>query len=167
MKKIILPTIIFLLFLTSVLAENFDMRIVKYDAKTGNARIQIYNKASTDLHDLKMEIDDIIELKIAQFVRADSSFSTFVTLTPGKHDITLTTSEGITTTKQLYFSPSEEQIKAEVEIQATEEEAKKLGVETQQTQQPITSGKTNVKYIYALFGLIAIIVIYFLYKKLR
>ncbi len=159
MKKLILLTI-FLLFLVNVSAQNFEIDLVNYDPETGNARIEINNIASTDFHDLKMKIDNGAEKNLGSMFRAGISFSTFQPISPGEHEITLTTKEGITFTKKLYFSPSEKQIEQQVEKQKQDLEQQK------QTQQlPITQ-KSN-KYIYSILAIIAIVIFYIIYRRLK
>ncbi len=158
----------FLLFSTSVLAQNFNIRVITYDPETQNARIQIQNTASTDFNDLKMKIDDIVKKDLAPFVKAGSSFSIFLTVTPGEHTITLTTKEGITETRKLYFSPSEEQLKESLEKQKQlAEQQKRIKAETEKPLEIPETKKFDFRYLYILIGLIALIIIYLLYKKFK
>ena len=162
MKKIIL-IIIFLLFLVNVSAQNFEINLINYDSETGTARIQVINTANTDFHDLKMKIDNIVEIPLADTFRAGLSFSTFQLIYPGEHELTLTTKEGITFTKKLYFSPSEKQIEEEVEKQ------KQILEQQKQIKQQliIKESKTNYKYIYIIIAIIIILIFYLIYKRFR
>ena len=162
MKKLIYLTIM-LVFLYTVSAQNFEINLINYEPETGNARIQVINTANTDFHDLKMEIDNIAEIPLADTFKTGLSFSTFQVISPGSHEITLTTKEGITFTKKLYFSPSEKQIEQEVEKQ------KQILEQQKQTKQqlPIKTTKTNYKYIYSILAIIAIVIFYIIYRKLK
>ena len=163
MKKLIYLTIM-LIFLYNVLAQDFEINLISYEPETGNARIQIANTANIDIHDLKMKIDNTAEKNLADTFRAGLSFSTFQPISPGSHEITLTTKEGISFTKKLYFSPSEKQIEQEVEKQKQALEQQKQAKQ----QLPIkTTTKINYKYIYSILAIIAIVIFYLLYKKFR
>ena len=159
MKKIIL-SIIFLLFLANVSAQNFDINLVSYNPETQNARIQIINTASANFHDIKMKIDNIVEIHLAETLNSGLSFSTFQTISSGEHEIAITTKEGVTFTKKLYFSPSEKQIEQQVE--------KQKQIIEQQTQQQLTAKtpKSN-KYIYSILLIIVIIIFYIIYRRLK
>ena len=162
MKKLILLTI-FVLFLVNVLAQDFKIDLISYNPETGNARLGITNPTNTDFTDLKMRTDNLAEIKLVDTFEAGISFATFQTISPGSHEITLTTKEGITFTKKIYFSPSEKQIEQEVEKQKQDLEQQK---QTKQ-QLPIKTTKTNYKYIYSILAIIAIVIFYIIYRKLK
>lgn len=161
MKKIIL-SIIFLLFLTNVSAQNFDITLVSYNPETQNARIQIINRASANFNDIKMEIDNIVEIPLAETLGAGLSFSTFQTIYPGQHEITITTKEGISYTKKIYFPPSEKQIQQDVEKQKQALEQQK-----QTPQLPIKTAQESNRYIYSILAIIAVVIFYIIYRRLK
>lgn len=159
-RKLILLTI-FVLFLANVSAQSLEINLISYDSELGNARIQVINNANTDFNDVKMKIDNAAGTNIVDTLPKDSSTSTFQTISPGSHDITITTKEGITLTKKLYFSPSQKQIQEQVQQQ-------KQTLEQQKSQQPLTTKTQGIsKYIYAILAIIAIVILYLLYKKLK
>jgi len=154
-KKLIL-IIIFLLFTINVLAQDFNIQVIHYNQETQKARIQIANTASTTFHDLKMQIDESAEILLTPNIEPGSIFSTFFILPRGEHTITLTTKEGTIITKKLYLSPTEEQIDQQIKKSIEQEKTEFLELE----QQP-----SKLKYIYIILALIAILIIYWIYKK--
>ena len=156
MKKIILILIV-ILFSTSVLAQNFDIKVLNYDPETGNVRLQIKNSASTDFTDVKIIIDHIAEKASISIIKADSLFIKFFTIPPGQHEITITTEQGISETKQIYFPQTEEQLREDIKSRLEKER------ENKSATTPLKPKK--ISYIYILLALITILIIYWLYKK--
>jgi len=160
-KKNLILLIIFLLFSTSVLAQDFNINIIKYNPETQNVRLRIENTASTDFHDVKINIDNAVEVPVNSFIGSGSIISIFLVIPPGEHEITITTKEGITETKKLYFSPTEEQLK---EIIANKKEIRE---QQKQLEKPKEDSAKKIKYIYILIALIIILIISWLYKRFK
>lgn len=179
MKKIF-TILILLLFSINVLAQNLDVSIVSYDQKTKSTRIQIKNLADKDLHDVKIKVDQSREIPIMDLLKKGTTSSTFLGIEHGEHTIVVTSKEGITLTKKIYLSPTEEQINQDIEKERQlEQQREEKRREVEETYKKITlleaerkQEKTTINYSLYIATLFIILIIalisylfYLIFKK--
>lgn len=182
MKKILIP-LIFILMISITIAENLEISLIEYHPDTYNARIQIKNTAGKDLTNLKIKIDDSGEFPAANLIKDKGIVNAFVGVPAGEHIITISSKEGISESKNLYFSASKEQVievkEQEQEVIKKEAELRKIGEKNleeaqrqakDEYQRAVELGVVKEKKNYILVGvvtavIIGIIVLYWLIKK--
>lgn len=169
MKKIILLSLI-IFILPVVLAQDLEISIVSYSPETGSARLRIFNHADINYNDLKYSVDNGEENLIVERFASKVAISIFPTIKPGRHTITITSSNGLNFEQELQFGSSEkdvleqrEQIK---EINKKQLELFKQGVQ-KETQQEQTAKQRNPYYIIAAILIAVAIATYYIIRKIR
>ena len=169
MKKLIL-LIIALFIIPVVLAQDLELSIVSYSPETGSARLRIYNPTAINYNDLKYSIDDGEENLIVERLASKVAISIFPTITPGKHTITITSSNGLQFEQILQLGSAEADVLKQREqldeINKKQLELFKQGVqkETQQAQQ---EKQRKPYYIIAAILIAVAIATYYIIRKIR
>lgn len=134
LKKIVL-TFILIFVILSVSAQNnpFLVQVVDYNVDTQLAKIHIQNTAGYELNELDFYLDGIETGRIAENLEDGMAGVYFQTVSPGTHDITIKTKEGIEFTRELTFKDvtqtiieTEEEIPTKAPIAAEDLEYQKL-----------------------------------------
>src|SRR3990167_5830250 len=128
MRKILfLLTLI--LMLDIVLAEDLEINLIEYHPDTYYSRLQIRNNAGRDLNDLIIKIGDAFETSSQGIFKNGANYNAILNIPPGEHMVTVSTKEGVSSSKKVYFSLSKENVQLNLEA---EQEAKKLEQESKQ-----------------------------------
>ncbi len=168
MKKILL--LLALLLIPAVLAQDLEVSIVSYTPETGATRLRIYNPTDINYFDLKYSIDDKQETDIVQRLASNIAISIFPTIPQGKHNIKITSSNGLDFEKTLTFTYTEEQI---IEQRQKLEEYNKKQLEKfkpqikQEIEEIEQAKKRKPYYIIAISLAILALIIYYIIRKIR
>lgn len=165
-KQKIIPVIICLLMVNIVTAlDEFEITLIAYDSETQSAQIGVKNIDSKDYHDVSMAIDNSQPVRIVGLLRQGNAIKIPKGIPPGKHTITVSTTEGVTVKKELDFPKSQKQIKKELEIEEEVKEIKKKTVGKEETQLRVyEKRKKPIKKILIIIIalIIFILVLYFI-----
>ena len=129
MKKILFA-IIFIFMLNVVLADDIEINLIEYHPDSYYTRLQIRNNAGSDLNDLIIKIGDGFETSSQGVFKDGANYNAVLNIPPGEHQVTVTTKEGVSSSKKVYFSLSKENVQLNLEA---EQETKKLEQESKQT----------------------------------
>src|SRR3990167_7503730 len=114
MKKILFA-IIFILMLDFVLAEDIEINLIEYHPDSYYTRLQLRNNAGRDLNDLTIEIGDSFETSSQGVFKNGANYNAVLNIPPGEHLVTVATSEGVTSSKKVYFSLSKKDVQSTLE----------------------------------------------------
>ncbi len=128
MKKILFA-IIFILMLDIVLAEGIEINLIEYHPDSYYTRLQFRNNAGKDLNDMNIKIGDSFETSSQGIFKNGANYNAILNIPPGKYQVTVTTKEGVSSSKIVYFSLSKENVQLNLEA---EQEKKKLEQESKQ-----------------------------------
>ena len=169
MKKIILLLLI-LFILPVVLAQDLELSIVSYSPETGSARLRIYNPTDINYNELKYSIDDGEENLIVERFASKVAISVFPTITPGKHTIKITSSNGLNFEQELQFGSTEEDVLNQRE-ELDKSNKKQLELFKQGFQKEIqeeqAAKQRNPYYIIAAILVAIAIATYYIIHKIR
>ena len=174
MKKILFA-IIFILMLDFVIAEDIEINLIEYHPDTYYTRLQLRNNAGRDLNDLTIKIGDSFETSSKGVFKGGANYNAVLNIPPGEHQVTVTTKEGVSSSKIVYFSLSKQDVKEEIsraqeEIRKEqelkqmaqknlEEAQKQIGVERQKAiELGILKEKTSSINIILIGIIIALII---------
>lgn len=119
-------------FTNKVNAEDIGINLIEYHPDTYYTRLQISNNAGKDLNDITIKIGDSFETSAQGIIKNGAVYNAILNIPPGEHQVTVTTKEGVSSSKLVYFSLSKQEVKQE--ISRVQEEIKKEQ-ELQQTAQ--------------------------------
>ena len=125
-KKLLLLTIALVLITQIALAaEGIEISLNSYDSETTIAKISLHNGATQDYHEVTLSLDSLSPTKIVDTLAAGTTILYPIVAPAGEHKITVTTKEGETFSKDLYFAKTQNQIQEEIqkeqEVQAEKE----------------------------------------------
>lgn len=166
----ILPILLALLLIPIALAQDLEVSIVSYTPETGSARLRIYNPTDNNYNDLKYNIDNQEQIDIVERLASKIAVSIFPTLTPGNHDIIITSSNGLKYKQTLKFGSSEEQlIKQKQELsELNKKQLELIKPQLEQEIQGIENAKERRPYVItAIILTILILIIYYIIRKIR
>jgi len=119
MRKILfLLTLI--LMLDIVLAEDLEINLIEYHPDTYYSRLQIRNNAGRDLNDLIIKIGDAFETSSQGIFKNGANYNAILNIPPGEHMVTVSTKEGVSSSKLVYFSLSQREVQEQQEIKVEE-----------------------------------------------
>ena len=116
MKKILF-SIIFVLLLSLVFAQEISINLIEYHPDTYYTRLQIRNDAGRDLNDLTVKIGDSFETTSQGIFKNGANYNLVLNIPPGEHLVTVTTKEGVSSSKLVYFSLSKENVQLNIEAE--------------------------------------------------
>ena len=149
--------IMFLLLIGIVAAQNeLDISLIEYNADTNYARIQLKNNFGTDLHNLKVQIDNFPAEDFTPLLKYDVTVVYITSIGSGIHKIKVITDETIFE-KELSFQAS---IQEKRELYEKEQREKRLEVREQRLVEERSNIDSDgafsyVKYLIALIGVAA------------
>lgn len=177
--KLIIFYSVFLILASSALADDIGINLIEYHPDTYYTRLQISNNAGRDLNDMTIKIGDNFETSSQGIFKNGANYNAIIGIPPGEHLVTVTTKEGVSSSKLVYFSLSKEDVREEIlreqEVVMKEQELKQTAqknLEEAQKQIDVERGKavqlgivkenkTNMILIGGIIALIAgIAVIY-------
>lgn len=92
-----------------------DVKVSSYNSTSQLAKIEVVNTNVESYSEIMLTIDNRPPVFVAESLKPDNSALIPQIIDPGVHDIVLTTKEGVTVKKSLYFLKNEYQLAAEVE----------------------------------------------------
>ena len=118
--------------LNFVFAEEIEINLIEYHPDSYYTRLQIRNNAGRDLNDLNIKVGDNFETSSEGVFKNGVIYNAILGIPPGEHQVTVTTREGVTSSKLVYFSLSKEDVQEEI---LREQESAREEQELQQTAQ--------------------------------
>lgn len=113
MKKILF-IIVFILMFNFVIAEDLEINLIEYHPDSYYTRLQIRNNAGKDLNDLTIKIGDAFETSSQGVFKNGANYNAVLNIPPGEHQVTVSTKEGVSSSKFVYFSLSKQEVKEEI-----------------------------------------------------
>ena len=153
-------------FASSAFADDIGIDLIEYHPDTYYTRLQISNNAGRDLNDLIIKIGDSFETKSEGILKNGAIYNAILGIPPGEHLVTITTREGVSSSKLVYFSLSKENVQEEIsrEREANRKEqalSKISGQNLDAEKRDSGSNKANIILIGIIIALVTgIIVIY-------
>ncbi len=169
MKKIIL-LIIALFLIPITFAQDLEISIVSYTPETGSARLRILNPTAINYNDLKYSIDQGEENILVQRLASKKAISIFPTIEPGKHTITITSSNGLNFEQELQFGSTETDVlKQREELNKANKKQLELFKQgfQKETQQAQIEKQRNPYYVIAAILIAVAIATYYIIHKIR
>jgi hypothetical protein len=125
MKKIVI-SLLFLVMVVGVSAENIGIDLVEYDAESGSSRISVSNFGDKELNDITIQIDASPEFPVVSLLSSGTTVYSILSVIPGEHSVTIRTKEEISESRTLLFSQSKEGLQQEKEdLKKAKDEEKK------------------------------------------
>src|SRR3989344_5785249 len=128
--KKFLFTVIFILMLNFVLAQEIGINLIEYHPDCYYTRLQISNNAGKDLNDLTIKIGDSFETSAQGLFKNGANYNAVLNIPPGEYLVTATTKEGVSSNKNVYFSVSKKEVQSTLELKREEikkeEESRKI-----------------------------------------
>ncbi|MBS3151302.1 hypothetical protein J4443_02915 [Candidatus Woesearchaeota archaeon] len=128
--KKFLFTVIFILMLNFVLAQEIGINLIEYHPDSYYTRLQISNNAGKDLNDLTIKIGDSFETSAQGLFKNGANYNAVLNIPPGEYLVTATTKEGVSSNKNVYFSVSKKEVQSTLELKREEikkeEESRKI-----------------------------------------
>ena len=100
--------------LNFVLAQEIGINLIEYHPDTYYTRLQISNNAGKDLNDIEIKVGDSFTTSASGLFKNGANYNAILNIPPGEHQVTVTTKEGVSSSKIVYFSLSKEDVKEEV-----------------------------------------------------
>ncbi len=145
MKKLIVLYFVFLVLinLTSVFADEIEINLIEYHPDSYFTRLQVRNNAGKDLNDLTIKIGDSFETSSQGVFKDGANYNAVLNIPPGEHLVTVTTKEGVISSKLVYFSLSKEDVQEDIsreqELIRNEQELK------QEAQKNLEAAQKQIK----------------------
>ncbi len=92
-----------------------DVKVSSYNSTSQLAKIEVVNTNTKGYSKIILTIDNRPPVFVTESLKPNNSALIPQIIDPGVHDIVLTTKEGVTVKKSLYFLKNEDQLAAEVE----------------------------------------------------
>lgn len=97
-----------------VLAEDIEINLIEYHPDSYYARLQFRNNAGKDLNDLNIKIGDSFETSSQGVFKDGANYNAILNIPPGEHLVSVSTKEGVSSNKKVYFSLSKQEVKEEI-----------------------------------------------------
>ena len=121
--KLIIFYFVFLALINSAFADEIEINLIEYHPDSYYTRLQVRNNAGKDLNDLTIKIGDSFETSSQGVFKNGANYNAVLNIPPGEHQVTITTKEGVSSSKLVYFSLSKQEVKEE--ISRAQEEVRK------------------------------------------
>ena len=164
--KLIIFCSVFLFFISSAFADDIGINLIEYHPDTYYTRLQISNNAGRDLNDLTIKIGDSFETKSEGILKSGAIYNAILGIPPGEHLVTVTTKEGVSSSKLVYFSLSKEDVQEEIS-RGLESDRKEQALNQLNEQKLIAENgypedrKTNIILIGIIIALVIGIIVIF------
>ena len=112
--KLIIFYFVFLALINSAFADEIEINLIEYHPDSYYTRLQVRNNAGKDLNDLTIKIGDGFETSSQGVFKNGANYNAILNIPPGEHQVTVTTKEGVSSSKLVYFSLSKQEVKKEV-----------------------------------------------------
>lgn len=119
--------------------EGIEISLNAYDSESTIAKISLHNSAAQDYHDVTLAVDSLPPTKIVSILAAGTTILYPVIAPSGEHKITVTTKEGATFSKDIYFAKSQTQIQEDIQKEQEVQEEK------EEKYQQITEEKEKIE----------------------
>ena len=106
LKNFILKIVFAFIFVVSssaVFADDIGIDLIEYHPDSYYTRLQISNNAGKDLNDLTIKVGDSFETKSEGVLIKGAIYNAILGIPPGEHLVTVTTMEGVSSSKLVYF----------------------------------------------------------------
>ena len=123
-NKILKLSLLFIVFLAMsiyVSAQGIELKLIEYNPETSHARLQIRNLESKSLKNVSLIIDNNLPYFIVGALSPGNAIVHSRNIQAGNHHLTITTKEGITTSKDMLFTKSREELTKEQEVTKPDE----------------------------------------------
>jgi len=108
-NKKLLWVFMFLISLTGVFAQEIGINLIEYHPDTEYTRLQITNNAGQDLNDVVITIGGSFTVESEGVLKDGAIFNAALSIPSGEHTVIVTTREGITRSKLVFFSQSKKE----------------------------------------------------------